>query len=475
MYSNNSIKKGIIWSSFSSLSKYVLQFGGIMILARLLSPAEYGLIGVMTIFISVADIIIDSGLCGAIIKKEKVKPIDYATLATFNLVVSVLIYLIYYILAPYVAEYYNQPQITSLLRVYSISILIFAFTIVPKTKLTKELRFKTLSLINIISGTFGLAVAIIMALSGCGPMSLIGQYLTNALVSSVLIMYYSKNKVAFSFSKNSFLEQFSFGFNTTVANILKSISTNIYNNVVGITSSIYQTGYYTQALKLTNVPVNFFCTLIDGTYFPVLSQVHDKNEFNSKIRNVNEKTLTIVVVLFVMALSFRKEIIYILLGEKWMAMDWTLIMLLCAGLFITWGELGRNIIKSSGKTFLILRYETVVFILSMGCLLFTLKKGYEAIVVTFLFMSVLKSIYINYIAGKIIDINLFQQQKQFKILLLFSILLVSVSFCISCESYMLSLIVRGGVSIIIYSIYIYMFRRSVLNHFKQYIFNVFSK
>lgn len=309
--SSSNIKKGIVWSSINSFARYGLQFGGMMILARLLSPVEYGLIGITAIFISVAEIITDSGLSGAIIKKENAKSIDYATLATFNLVVSVLIYLIYYILAPYVAKYYNQPQITSLLRVYSISILIFAFTIVPKTKLTKELRFKTLSVISIISGSLGLVVAIIMAFKECGPMSFVGQYITNALVSSVLIMYCSKYKVVFSFSKNSFLEQFTFGFNTTVANTLKSISENIYNNVVGITSSISQTGYYTQALKLTNVPVRFFCTLIDGTYFPVLSQIHDKNEFNKKIKSINEKTLAIIVVLFAMTLSFRKEIIYI--------------------------------------------------------------------------------------------------------------------------------------------------------------------
>lgn len=466
MNSNGNLKKGVIWSSISSFSRYVLQFGGIIILARLLSPSEYGIIGIMAVFISVADIVIDAGLCGAIIKKENVRDIDYSTLSTFNLIVSIIIYLIYYLSAPLLAEYYEQPTLTSLLRVYSLSILIFAITIAPKAKLTKSLRFKTLSLISIISGTLGLIAAIVLACNGYGPMSLVMQYLTNAIVSSILTLYFSKFHISFGFSKDSFVEQFSFGFNTTIANTLKSVSENIYNNIIGKTANLMQTGYFTQSLKLMNVPVGFFYSLIDGTYFPVLSQIHNEEEFREKMKDVNNKTLSIVLLLFSFGISLNKEIVYILLGEKWIDMSWSLFMLLISGLFITWGNIGRNIIKSTGKTFLILKYESIVFIISILCLVSIYKLGYEVIVSSYLAISIIKSIYINYLAGKIIKYNLVEQIAPLRSIAFFSILMILINTYIKVENYWLSLIIRFIVNMTLFSTYLILYKPSFFKMFK---------
>lgn len=465
MASSRNIKSGILWSSISSFSRYALQFGGIMILARLLTPEDYGLIGLMTVFISVADVIIDSGLSGAIIKKENATNIDFKTLTTFNLIVSIFIYLLFFINAPLLAAYYDKPDLSILLRVYGLYILIFALSVSPKARLTKDLRFKTISIINIVSGITGLVTAIVMALNGYGPMSLVGQYLANAFVSTTLIIFLSNYKITFGFSYKSFKDQFSFGVNTTLANTLKSLSENIYNNVIGKSASIIQTGYYSQATKLMNVPVGFFFNVIDGTYFPVMSQIHDKEEFAKSIQSLNFRTETFVIILFTTAISLNKEIVYILLGEKWLEASWTLAMLFAAGLFITWGNLGRNIIKSLGKTFLILKYETVIFIASLLGLLLCAKYGYEVIVICFLIVSLLKSIYINFLAGKEINITLYSQIKSVAILSILSLFLLVGTSYVEIDNIWLSLVCKGVLLCVAYFLYIMKYNQSLLKKF----------
>ena len=314
----NPIKKGLIWNSISNFSRYGLMLISTMVLARLLTPEDYGLIGIISVFIAVAEIITSAGLGGAVIKKINTSDIDFSTLTTYNLGVSISIYLIFYFIAPFIADIYSKPIIESLIRIYSLVIPIHAFSIAPQVSLTKELKFKTLSIIHLLGGISGLCTAIILAKNNFGVYSLIGQYLTQATIVSVLLLYTSKYKVKFGFSKACFKEQFSFGFNTTLASILKSFSENIIGNIIAKTSSITQTGYYTQSNRLVHVPQNFFFNLIDHTFFPVLSQIEDRAQFTQRTRKLNERTNLILIFLFGIAIICCKELIYFLLGEKWM-------------------------------------------------------------------------------------------------------------------------------------------------------------
>lgn len=466
MDSSKNIKKGVLWGSISSFFRYVLQFGGIMILARLLGPSDYGLIGILTVLISVADILIDSGLCGALIKKRNPTEIDYSTLTTYNLVISVVLYTIYYIGAPYIAAYYQQPEIIKLLRLYALTILIFAFTVAPKARLTKDFQFKTLSLINVISGFAGLLIGVILAYNGFGAMSLIGQYLANSIVNTLLIIFNSKYRFKLGFSYDSFKEQFSFGINTTLANILKSVSENIYNNVIGKTTTIKQTGYYTQALRLMNVPTGFFYSIIDNTYFPVMSQIHDNNEFVKKIHQLNDKTFTLIILFFTFAISLNREVVYVLLGEKWIGTEWTLAMLFGAGLFITWGNLGRNVIKSLGCTFLILKYEVLIFVISVSGLFVCSRIGYEAIVICFLGVSLIKAVYIHFLAGQKIGLSIIKQLIPFRYLLLMSLLSIGIVRSFYIDNIWFSLLVKCVILFFVFFFYFFFFKRL---EFKKYI------
>ena len=157
------IKGGILWSSASTFFRYVFQFGGLMILARMLSPHDYGLIGLLTVFIATADILVDSGLSGALVKKQNATKVDFSTLTSFSVAMSAFLYALYFFIAPVVARIYDQHDVIFLLRMYSLTIIVFAFSLAPKAYLVKNLEFRTLSIINVISSFAGLVTAIIMA------------------------------------------------------------------------------------------------------------------------------------------------------------------------------------------------------------------------------------------------------------------------------------------------------------------------
>lgn len=403
---SKNIRKGILWNSINGFARYGIIFIGITFLARLLTPTDYGIVGIMAVFISVADVLVDSGLGGAIIRKKDATTIDYSTLTVYNLCASILLYTIFYTLAPYISTFYNKPILTDLLRLYSIVILIHSITIAPKVFLTKSLKFKSLSLINLIAGISGLTVAILLAYYGYGVYSLIWQYITSSFATSVLIFIVSHYKIKLEFSCTSFKEQFSFGLNTTLANTLKAISDNIYANVIAKTSSIIQTGYYAQSSKLSTVPVSFLFSLIDSTYFPILSQEDNIKIFTDRINKLNIKTISFIIMIFGFALPVCEELIQILLGSQWIDAKMTLEILIISGMFMSISNVGRNILKCLGMTSLILKTECLLFALSIILLLITSFGGYYYIVCSFMVVSVVKAVYINYIAYLQIGLNI---------------------------------------------------------------------
>lgn len=457
---SKNIRKGIFWNSISSFARYGIVFIGLTFLARLLTPEDYGIVGIMAVFISVADVLVDSGLGGAVVKKKNAARIDYSTLTIYNLCVSILLYTIFYISTPYISDFYKKPILTNLLRLYSIIILIHSITIAPKVSLTKNLRFKSLSLINLIAGICGLAVAILLAYYGYGVYSLIWQYIVSSLATSILIFIVSQYKIRLEFSRASFKEQFSFGLNTTLANVLKAISDNIYANVIAKTSSIVQTGYYAQSSKLCTVPVSFLFNLIDSTYFPILSQENNMKIFMSKIDKLNIKTTGFIIVTFGLAISICEELIQILLGNQWVDAKITLEILIISGMFVSISNVGRNILKCLGMTSLILKAECRLFVLSIILLLFSSFLGYYYIVCSFMVVSVVKAVYMNNIAYLQLGLNIRVLFRLSLVTILIVMLSVFVTYLVTYLNFNLwvSLLLKSFIYLCIVGIWIFKYK-----------------
>lgn len=401
----NYVRKGVLWNSLNSIARYGLVFLGTIILARMLTPDDYGLLGVLTVFITVAEVLIDAGLGGAVIKKRNATESDYSTLMVYNLFVSVIIYATFYFAAPTIGDFYGKPVLVKILRLYSIVILIFAVTIVPKVQLIKQLRFKALSIISLIAGVSGLSVAIFLASKGYGVISLVWQYIINAFVTSVLLWIVSKYKMKFKFSYLSFKEQFAFGINTTLANSLKAVSDNIYANIIGKISTMTQTGFYAQSSRLSAVPTSFLFNLIDSTFFPIFSQETNSNTFVKNIEELNRKIIYTILILFCCSIPICKELIEILLGNQWIEAEQTLEILLISCMFVSIANIGRNILKCLGRTYIILKAEINIFLLSIVLLTVSSFLGYYYIVYSFLTVAIIRAVYVNHIAYKHIGIS----------------------------------------------------------------------
>lgn len=429
------IKKGILWNSINAFARYGLVFVGTIVLARLLTPEDYGLIGILAVFISVAEVLIDAGLGGAVVKKVNVTSVDYSTLTVYNLLASVIIYISFFSIAPFVGSFYDNSVLEQLLRLYSIVILIHSITIVPRIALVKQLYFKTLSLISLISSISGLVVAIVLAHLGYGVYSLVWQYIINAVVSSVLTWYLSPYRFKFRkglrFSYSSFKEQFAFGINTTVANSIKSINDNIYANIIGKVSGLTLTGYYAQSYRLSSVPNNFMFSLIDNTFFPIFSQETDNAKFVKELGRLNNRTVCIIVILFGCAIPICKELIFILLGEQWLKAEMSLMILLVSSMFISISNIGRNIMKCKGETLMILKCEIRIFLFAMLLLAITSQLGYYYILSCLLIVSIVRFVLFNQVAYHLISVNVSLLFKPLLVAMAWVAVAVLVSYSIS--------------------------------------------
>ena len=444
------LKKGVVWSSIGSLMQYGLQFSGVMALARLLTPTDYGLIGILGIFIVIAEILMDSGLGGALVRKQNVQEIDYSTLTIYNLFVSIFIYLIYFFISPLLSNIYNEPILTPLLRIYAIIIIVHAFAIVPRVIMMKTYRFKEMTIILLVPSFIALICSIICAWKGCGVYSFVVQYIVEGVLSTLILIYLTHYHIRLKFSKASFLEQFSFGFNTTLANVLKNINDNIYTNVIAKTASIPQAGYYTQSWKLSSLPTKIIDSIINKSIFPVMSQQFGNKNFENQLSNLNQKAEIVIVVLFSMFIPVSRELIIILLGEKWLAAEWTLKILLLTAIFYTLSNINRNTLKCMAYTKLILKVETVLFILSVLCLFISSFIGYKMIVFCCLCIALIKCLVNCIVADKQTNVGFMLHMKHLlPYCLLAYIAIIFSSYMSGIENVYASALFKCGVYVVI--------------------------
>ncbi len=357
----NSNLKGLLWNSLQQLGTLGINFIAIVVLARLLSPQDYALYGIIIIFISISEQLADSGIGGYIIKTQNVCRDDYNTLFVYNITVSAILYLVLFFAAPYIAEFYGKPVLQSAIRVLGLSIILQGLSITQLTRLLKELRFKTLAIISVSTGTAALALAIFIAWKGYGIWALIYQNV--ALAASTTLIYFILNRQYiphFRFKWGVFKKQFSFGINLLGSSILSTITNNITNNVIAKMFSINTTGLYVQASKLQNYPISIVSNVVDRTFFPIFSRYNNDMELlKEKSANFRRYMYAVLFIGFTLVICFAKPIVLLVLGAKWIDSTpfFQILMLASYPMLVT--ALNRNILKSLGKTTYILYLEII--------------------------------------------------------------------------------------------------------------------
>lgn len=368
---NNNLKQkatsGIIWTGLQKYSVTIIGFIAGIILARLLTPYDYGCIGMLSIFIVIAETFIDGGFGSALIQKKRPTQEDYTTIFIWNFGVAVFLYIVLYYSAPAIARFYNIPLLSSVLRVQGIILFIYAFNIVQRNQLQKKLNFKVLSVVTITSSVIALTVTIIMAYHGFGVWALVALHILNAAVSALFLWFYVKWRPIWAFSWKSFKELFSFGLYVFLVNILNTISGRFQGLLIGKFFNPSIMGYYSKAGRTEYYASNSISSIVQQVAYPLYAEVQDdKNKLGNMIRRLTMILAYLTFPMMFILMLCAKPIFILLYSDRWLESVPYFQILCIAGLAICLQAVNVMSISAIGKSKTMFYWTAVKRLIGIG-------------------------------------------------------------------------------------------------------------
>ncbi|HQF43236.1 MAG TPA: lipopolysaccharide biosynthesis protein [Ignavibacteriaceae bacterium] len=401
---------GLTWSFIDNFASLGITFIVGIILARLLEPREFGLVGMTTIFIAISQSFIDSGFTQALIRKQDCTQADFSTVFYFNLAVGILFFLLLSFTAPLISSFFNEPQLTLIVQVLAIGLIINAFTIVQRARLTKAINFKLQTKISIIASILSGLISIWMAYNGYGVWSLVAKTLTGYTLTSMLLWLWNKWKPTLEFSKESFKEMFSFGSKLLLSGLLDTTYNNIYLLIIGKFFSATELGYYTRADQFKSLPSQNITGVIQRVSYPVLSSIQDdKQQLKAAYKKLIQSIMLITFCLMLAMAASAKPLILTLIGEKWLPAVIYLQLLCFVGMLYPLHALNLNMLNVLGRSDLFLKLEIIKKILAVPVIIIGIYYGIIALIISMFIIS-LVSYYLNsYWSGTLIGYPMKEQ------------------------------------------------------------------
>ena len=342
---------GILWSSVQKFGTMGISFVSNIVLARLLTPEDYGCIGMLMIFILVANTFIDGGFGSALIQKKEPTQEDYSTIFYWNLFLSIVLYVLLFFAAPLIACFYHLPLLSSVLRVQGLVLILNSLSIIQQNRLRKQLLFKKLSVVSIVSALLSLGITIYLAYVGWGVWALVAQQLLMSGFNAVLYWIVGKWKPSFVFSKQSFKELFGFGGYILSSNLINTLCNNVQGLLIGKFFSSVIMGLYAQARKLEEVASTSFSSVVDQVSYPVLSTVqNDKQMLISVLRKLIMSLAYVCFPMMILLILIGDSLIVLLYSTKWIGCVPYFRILCVAGMAICLQGVNYNAVAAIGKS-----------------------------------------------------------------------------------------------------------------------------
>ena len=311
---------GMIWTALQKYSAMFIQFISGIILARLLTAYDYGCIGMLAIFMVLAETFIDGGFGSALIQKKRPTQEDYSTIFYWNLGMAVLMYAILFVCAPAIARFYDIPLLCSVLRVQGLVLFIYAFNIVQRNQLKKKLNFKLLSIVTITTSLIALVVTIVMAYKGFGVWALVAQNLITAAIPAIVFWFFIKWRPIWAFSWESFKELFGFGFFMFLTHLVNRFGQQIQGLLIGKVYNASTMGYYSKAHGVEKLVSNSISKVMTEVTYPLYAEVQDdKERMISMIKRLTTTLSYLTFPLLFILLLLAKPLFVILYSERWIA------------------------------------------------------------------------------------------------------------------------------------------------------------
>lgn len=310
---------GMVWTALQKYSTMGIQFISGIVLARLLTPYDYGCIGMLSIFMVLAEAFIDGGFGSALIQKKRPSQEDYSTIFWWNISMAVLMYAILFFCAPAIARFYDIPLLCDVLRVQGIVLFIYALNIVQRNQLKKKLNFKVLSIVTISTSVISLIITIVMAYKGFGVWALVVQNLVTASIPAVVFWFFIKWRPILIFSKDSFKELFSFGFYMFLVQLLERFSTQVTGLIVGKVYKPSTLGYYSKAIGTEKLASHSISSIMTQVTYPLFAEAqNDRLMLGNMIKRLSTTISYITFPMMFLLLLIAKPLFVILYSEKWL-------------------------------------------------------------------------------------------------------------------------------------------------------------
>lgn len=310
--------KGVVWTALQRYSTMLIQFVSGIILARLLTPYDYGCIGMLMIFMLMAESFIDGGFGAALIQKKNPSQTDYSTIFFWNMGLSVVLYAVLFLSAPAIARFYGIPLLSDVLRIQGIVLFIFAFNIVQRNQLQKKLNFKVLSIVTILTSLTALTITIIMARQGFGVWALVAQNMLTAAIPAIVFWFYVRWRPRFVFSWQSFRELFSFGFYMFLTNLLNQFGQQIQGLLIGRFYNAATMGYYSKANSTERLASTSISKVMSQVTYPLYAEVQDdKTALGDMIKKITMTLSYVTFPLLFILLLCAKPLFIFLYSYRW--------------------------------------------------------------------------------------------------------------------------------------------------------------
>ena len=403
---------GVIWSLIDNVSSSgVIFFVGI-ILARLLTPEEYGVMAMVSIFIAISNSIIDSGFSSALIRKVKVKPIEYNTVFYFNLLISLLLYICLFFISPFIALFFREPILCEVMRVIGLILIINALSIIPYTIFVREINFKTQTIISLIASVGSGVIGVWMAFSGQGVWSLVGQQLGRQCLNTLFLWFFCHWKPTVSFSMTAFKEMFGFGSKLLLSGLLDTIYKDIYYIVIGRCFSSSILGQYTRAKQFSMVFSTNLTTVVQRVSFPVLSSIQDDSiRLREAYRKVIKSTMLVSFACMLGLAAIAKPLLILLISDKWLPAVYFLQIVCFSNMLYPLHAINLNILKVKGRSDVFLKLEVIKKVLAIFPILVGVYLGIEMMLWGSVIISVISYFLNAYYSASLINYSVYEQLK----------------------------------------------------------------
>lgn len=442
--------KGVIWSSVERFSVQGVQFLVMLVIARILDPKDFGLVGMLAIFLAVAQTLIDSGFSQALIRKQDRSEVDSSTVFYFNFIISTFLYLLLFAIAPLVADFYEEPQLADLMRVLCMVVIIDSLAVVQRALYSSALNFKTQAKAAFIAALVSGIVGVVLAYQGYGVWTLVWQQLLNAGINTVLLWVYSSWYPRWVYSWKSFRELFSFGSKLLVSGLLDTIYTNMYTLVIGKVFTATSLGFYTQADRFTRLPSSNITGILQRVTYPFLCNIqNDDEKLRTDYRKLLRLSTFIIFPLMCMLAGVAYPLVELLIGEKWRFAA-ILIIPLCFNM-MWWPihAINLSLLQVKGRSDLFLKLEIIKKIIGVVVLAASIPFGLLFMCYVSIVTSIICLVINTYYTGKLIGVGFIMQMKDLLGTLLLSLVMFlvvrfSVSFADSLYLQVVAGIMSGG-------------------------------